>query len=614
MRLKDYGVIGNLNTCALINNEGNVDWCCFPYLESPSSFAGILDQKNGGHFIIQPNNLFQSAQKYQKHSNVLETRFFSVYGNGKLTDFMPIKNLENESHLRQAIYRRIDCTSGRIIFKIQFSPKFDYGRGKTVFRLFNKGVEAYYKGNHFFLYSPRNLTLLGDSAVAQMRLKRGECAWFLLRYNFDYRDTEEECERALAETAKYWQTWVTESKNSAETIFSGKWRELAIRSGLILKLLMNNEEGSIAAAATTSIPEVIGGNRNWDYRFNWVRDASFTVQALYHLGHQEEAKKHLAWFTQVCKQHEDPADIQPLYALNNEKKMVEEEIANFAGYRDSKPVRIGNKASEQTQLDVFGELVNAFYETTRYGMTLTVDDWAFIKKIVEHVSRVWNTKDSGIWEVRLEPQHYVYSKVMCWVALDRAVKIAENHNYDAPVEEWKKTMAEIKTAVLQNGFNVKLDSFVQAFGSENLDATGLLIPIVGFLPINDPRIQGTIKAIRGKLGGKDHLLFRYLNQDGLPGQEGKFFLCSFWLVQALALSGNITEAEKVLLSLVKYVSPTGLISEEINTETGELLGNFPQAFSHIGLINSLIYLFKAKGKLTEISLIGTDEFNTLLIK
>ncbi len=615
MRLGDHGIIGNLNTCAIINREGNVDWCCFPTLESPSVFAGILDNEKGGRFVIQPNHTFQSAQKYLKNSNILQTYFFSWFGNARLTDFMPIKTESNEKHLRQAIYSKLECISGGTVFKVEFSPKFDYGRGKTDLRLFENGAEASYNSHdeHVFLYSPQRLSLFGGMAVTQFRLKRGESVWFLLRYNFDHRDDEGECGQVFDETLNYWRDWARERESSAEVLFRGRWRQAAIRSGLILKLLMNDATGSIAAAATTSIPEEIGGTRNWDYRFNWVRDASFTIQALYHLGHPEEAKKHLFWFTNVCKQHEDPADIQPLYALDNQKGLTEEEIYSLAGYRNSRPVRVGNKASHQIQLDVYGELVNAFYETTRYGMTLSEDDWAFVKKIVEHVRKNWNTKDSGIWEARSEPRHYVYSKVMCWVALDRGVRIARAHNFEAPLDDWRKTMDEIKTAVLQNGFSDKLNSFVQSFGSEDLDATGLLLPIVGFLPIDDPKIQGTINAITDKLGGEDNLLYRYLSDDGLHGREGKFFLCSFWLVQALSLSGRELEAEKVLFSMLKYVSPTGLISEEVETDTGELLGNFPQAFSHIGLINSLIYLYRAQGKSHKLSLIGTDEFHTLLI-
>jgi GH15 family glucan-1,4-alpha-glucosidase len=612
--LKDYGIIGNLNTCALINREGNVDWCCFPHMESPSVFAGILDSNKGGQFVIQPNHSFQSAQRYKKDTNVLETFFFAVYGDGKLTDFMPIRTKLEEKPLRQAIYRKLECLSGRVVFKMEFSPKFNYGRGETQYRTFEGGVEASFNRDSLYLYSPWSLAQMGDKIVTQNWLKRGETVWFLLRYNHDYRDSDAECNQELNRTLNYWQTWAHERESSAEAIFRGPAREIASRSGLILKLLMNADTGSIAAAATTSIPEQIGGERNWDYRFNWVRDSSFTVQALYHLGHPEEAKKHLTWFTQVCKKQVDPVKIQPLYALNSDEKLVEEELHNLEGYRDSRPVRIGNLASDQLQLDVFGELVNAFYETTRYGLSMNREDWDFVRRVVEHVRKIWSQPDSGIWEARTEPRHYVYSKVMCWVALDRAIKIATVYHFDAPLDDWKKTMEDIRTSILQNGFNEKMNSFVQYYGSEALDATGLLIPILGFLPADDPKIQGTIKAIKEKLGGKDYLLYRYHSDDGLQGTEGKFFLCSFWLVQALALAGQVEEAEKVLFSMLKYVSPTGIISEEVDTETGELLGNFPQAFSHIGMINSLIYLYKAKGKPKALSIIGTPEFNTLLIE
>lgn len=620
MLLKDYGIIGNLNTCAIINNEGNVDWCCFPNLESPSVFAGLLDVNKGGKFVIQPSTMFQSAQRYIEDTNVLETFFFTVYGYAKLTDFMPIRTDPQEKPFRQAIYRKLECISGRAILRMEFSPKFDYGRGETTYRMFNNGAEASYENDRLFLYSPKPLVKTGDKIVMQMRLIKGESVWFLLRYNKDYRDSEAECNQQLDQTINYWQTWAHQQDSSVAAAFEGPAKEIAVRSGLILKLLMNDGTGSIAAAATTSIPEQIGGERNWDYRFNWVRDASFTVQALHHLGHPEEARKHLAWFIEVCEKQADSAKIKPLYALNSDQKLTEEEIPNLDGYKNSKPVRVGNLASDQLQLDVFGEFINAVYETIRYGMVNKNDkEFArraeFVKRIIEHVRQIWNEPDSGIWEARAEPRHYVYSKVMCWVALDRAVKMATALDIDAPIDDWKKTREEIRASILKNGFSKKLNSFVQYYGSEALDATGLLIPILGFLPATDPKIQGTIKAIIEKLGGKDYLLYRYLSDDGLPGGEGKFFLCSFWLVQALSLAGQIEEAEKVLFSMLKYVSPTGLISEEVDTETGELLGNFPQAFSHIGMINSLIYLYKAKGKAPkELSIIGTPEFNTLLIK
>ena len=589
-------------------------------MESPSVFAGLLDENKGGKFIIQPSHMFQSAQRYVEDSNVLETFFFSVFGYGKLTDFMPIRTDLKEKPFRQAIYRKLECISGRAALKMEFSPRFDYGRGEPTYRMFENGVEASYKNDHLFLYSPWPLGKVGNKIVTQNRLVKGESAWFLLRYNNDYRDTEAECNQELNQTVNYWQTWAHQRGSSADTIFEGPAKEVATRSGLILKLLMNDDTGSIAAAATTSIPEQIGGERNWDYRFNWVRDASFTIQALYHLGHPEEARKHLAWFIQVCEKQVDSVKIKPLYPLNSDQELIEEEIPNLDGYRNSKPVRVGNLASDQLQLDVFGELINAVYETIRYGMIDKNDEEfirrvEFVKRVIKHVQEIWKAPDSGIWEARAEPRHYVYSKVMCWVALDRAIKMATALEIDAPIDDWKKTMEEIRTSIMQNGFSEKLNSFVQYYGSEDLDATGLLIPILGFLPATDPKILGTIKAIKEKLGGKDYLLYRYLSNDGLAGGEGKFFLCSFWLVQALSLSGQVEEAEKVLFSMLKYVSPTGIISEEVDTETGELLGNFPQAFSHIGMINSLIYLYKAKGEAPkELSIIGTPEFNTMLIK
>jgi GH15 family glucan-1,4-alpha-glucosidase len=604
--LKDYGIIGNLNTCALINREGNVDWCCFPNLESQSVFAGILDNRKGGRFLIQPDHKFNSAQKYLRNTNVLRTKFYSIYGDAQITDFMPINTNPAGLQLRQALYRKLECTSGEIVFKVEFSPAFDYGRAKTEFRMFENGVDAFSGDHHLFLYAPKPLELTGSSAGSRITLKHGETVWFLLRYNLDHRDSAEECAQSLGETMRYWKTWAYENEKSAAIIFHGLARRLAVRSGLILKLLMNDQTGSIAAAATTSIPEEIGGVRNWDYRFNWIRDASFTIQALYHLGHPEEARKNLKWFIQTSKQQKDPVNLKPLYPLDNERLIPEEEIYTLQGYMNSRPVRIGNKASDQVQLDVFGELVNAFYETTRYGVTMTEDDWGFVEKIVNHVCANWNTPDSGIWEARTPPRHYVYSKVMCWVAMDRALKIAKIHSYDAPIDDWNRVKEEIKKTIIEKGFSIKLNSFVQYFGSEDLDATGLLIPIVGFLPAGDPKVQGTINAIIDKLGGKDNLLYRYLNDDGLHGAEGKFFLCSFWLVQALALSGRIKDAKKVLYRVLKYVSPTGLISEEVDTETGELLGNFPQAFSHIGMINSLIYLYKATGRSKELSLMGSE--------
>jgi GH15 family glucan-1,4-alpha-glucosidase len=367
-----------------------------------------------------------------------------------------------------------------------------------------------------------------------------------------------------------------------------------VRSGLVLKLLTHHETGAICAAPTTSLPEEIGGSRNWDYRFNWIRDASFTVQALKNAGHVKEAKNNLKWFMDICKGAHEPRDIQIMYGLHGEADLEEIELPHLSGYRNSRPVRIGNGAAKQKQLDIYGELLNAFYETTQYRGVVSRGDWGYVMKILDYVCDVWNTTDAGIWEVRSGAQHFVYSKLMCWVAIDRGIKIAELSNFEAPIGRWDKCREDIKNAILQRGFNKKLNSFVQSFDSETLDATSLLIPIRGFLPFDDDRVQGTIDAALKGLTTKNGLVYRYKGEDGLPGSEGAFVLCSFWLVDVLALSGRVEEAEDVFNNLLKYISPLGLFAEEIDPETGEQLGNFPQAFSHIGLVNSALYLGKTK--------------------
>lgn len=597
-KLKDYGIIGNLDTCAFVNNEGVVEWCCFPHDESPSIFASLLDVNKGGYFMIQPVHSFSSTQKYLKESNVLETDFVTALGTGALLDFMPVKVLQADGTSHQAIFRKFTCQSGQVTLRVEFAPRFDYSRDKTMFRAIEKGVEAYgtKTKDHVFFHAPSDLTIEQDSAFAEYTLKQDENLWFVVSYNVNLFLKPLECEEIMERTVGFWQQWARRCENSEECIFYGQHHDLVVRSGLILKLLMNGDEGSIAAASTTSLPEEIGGVRNWDYRFNWVRDASFTIQAFYHLGHEEEAKKHLGWFRQVCKQHGDPADIQPLYGMYGKTQLVEEELYSLEGYRGSRPVRIGNNAYKQKQHDVYGELVNAFYETTRYGEELTKDDWVFVEKVVNHVCNIWETPDFGIWEVRSGPAHFVYSKVMCWVAVDRGIKIAEAKRFKAPLDRWRNTKREIEKAVLDKGFNKKLNSFVQSFDSEALDSSCLMIPIMGFLPFDDSRVQGTINAVLQHLSTNDNMVYRYKTEDGLRGEEGTFLLCTFWLIKALALSGRIKEAEKILDNLLKFVSPTGLLSEEVDRKNGELLGNFPQAFSHIGLINSVMYLNRAKGQ------------------
>jgi GH15 family glucan-1,4-alpha-glucosidase len=593
--LEQYGIIGNLETCALIGDDGSIDWCCFPLIDSPSVFAAILDHAKGGRFSITPAGNYTSRQEYLGETNVLQTHFQTDGGMAVLTDFMPFKTKDDPTgHRHRAVYRRVACTNGVMAFDLDFSPRFNYALDATTLAYCPGGLEASSSHRRLFLQTDLTMQLLGSSsAVAAFNLKEGEEKWFVLQYDKKDPRTTEECGTQLDSVLEYWSRWAHRTSGNT-ALFDGPWRDLVVRSALVLKLLAHEKEGAICAAPTTSLPESIGGERNWDYRYNWIRDASFTVQALYNVGHDDEARRHLRWFVDICERDVDPSEIQIMYGMHGETDLRETELRHLEGYRKSSPVRIGNGAAKQKQLDIFGELVSAIYETERYGMP--EGQFEFVVRIVDYVCKVWNTPDSGIWEVRGGPRHFVYSKLMCWVALDRSIKIAEHRKYTDSLEKWSETRDEIRRAILENGYDERLGSFVQSFGSTTLDATSLIIPITGFLPPDDPRVQGTINRTLAELTTKSGLVYRYLGEDGLSGKEGAFLLCSFWLVQALALSGRTEEAEKILNSVVRFAGGTGLFSEEIDTETGKQLGNLPQAFSHIGLINSVLYLGHANGK------------------
>lgn len=593
--LEQYGIIGNLETCALIGDDGSIDWCCFPLIDSPSVFAAILDHMKGGRFAITPAGNYRTRQEYLGETNVLQTYFQTDSGTAVLTDFMPLKTEDDPTCQRhRAVYRRVACKSGVMTFDLDFSPRFNYALDATALAYSPGGTEASSSHRKLFLQTDLTMQMQGSSsAVAAFSLREGEEKWFVLQYDEKDPKTAEECRAQLDAVLEYWDGWVHRTSGNT-ALFDGPWRDLVVRSALVLKLLAHEKEGAICAAPTTSLPESIGGERNWDYRYNWIRDASFTVQALYNVGHDDEARRHLRWFVDICERNADPSKIQIMYGMHGETDLRETELRHLEGYRKSRPVRIGNGAAKQKQLDIFGELVNAIYETERYG--IPEGQFEFVVRIVDYVCKVWDTPDSGIWEVRGGPRHFVYSKLMCWVAVDRGIKIAEHRKYTAPLEKWRETRDEIRKAVLENGYNERLGSFVQSFGSTTLDATSLIIPITGFLPTDDPRVQGTINKTLAELTTESGLVYRYLGEDGLSGKEGAFLLCSFWLVQALALSGRTEEAEKILNNVVKFAGGTGLFSEEIDTETGKQLGNLPQAFSHIGLINSVLYLGHVNGK------------------
>ncbi|MBB6098210.1 GH15 family glucan-1,4-alpha-glucosidase [Deinobacterium chartae] len=593
-QLKSYGLIGNLETCALVGKDGAVEWLCWPRLDAPSVFASLLDLEVGGHFRIRPCGSYASLQRYREDTNVLETTFETATGRLVLVDFMPVQTGNEERPLR-ALLRRVRVEDGAVRLELGFRPRFDYARGHTRLEVTGNSVRAWQGEQALRLDGPEGLVLkdLADgSQEVQGRwlLTQGEDLWFVLQDDAAAALSEPECERLLNRDLSFWRRWVRRPPQ-LPCLERNPYREIVQRSALALKLLCCDPEGGIAAAPTTSLPEEIGGVRNWDYRYAWIRDSSFTVQALYDLGFIEEARRHLHWFRAVCKEVTHPSELRVMYGLDRRPAPPEQNLNHLEGYRGSKPVRIGNGAVDQLQLDIYGELVNAFYETVRYDKELNQEDWDWVRRLTDYVCEAWTLPDAGIWEVRSEPRHHTYSKLMCWVALDRSIRLAEERGFDAPLDTWRTVRQDIREAILTQGFSPRLNAFVQYFGGEELDATSLLIPVLEFLPPEDPRVQGTLEATLQHLT-HDGLVQRYGSgtDDGLTGGEGAFILCSFWLVDALAISGRMQEAEALFDHLLDYASPLGLIAEEVDLRTGELLGNFPQAYSHVGLINSVLYL------------------------
>jgi len=594
--IDEYGLIGNLETCGLVSTDGSIDWCPMPHLESSSLFTRLLDAEDGGHFQLTPASKYESSQRYLDRSNVLQTTFETARGRLVVTDFMPTTEMEARTSQMPVVFRKATCERGVVDLEVEFRPRFDYARAPTKVEQRDGGLLATGDGEQAFLTSTLSFDVSNETeATATVSLGGNETEWFVFCYDDDEPRDLHTASHLYEETVEYWRGWA-HTCDESKCVFGGPWHDLVVRSALALKLLTHRDTGAIAAAATTSLPEEIGGVRNWDYRFNWIRDAAFTIQALSALHHTTEASDYLDWFVDLCRTT-DPDDIQPLYGLHGETTLNERVLDHLSGYRGSAPVRIGNGAAEQRQLDVFGEIVLAVYLTVSNDGDLAVGMWDQVRPLIDFVCDVWTETDAGIWEVRGGERHFVFSKVMCWVALDRGLKLAATNGFDAPVERWRAVRDEIKKTVLDRGYDQTRGTFVQSFGDDRtLDATALLIPIVGFLPFADERVQGTIDAVQEELTTEDGLVRRYNGEDGLPGDEGAFVLCSFWLVDALALSGRIDEAKRIFLNVLEHVSPLGLFAEELDPETGEQLGNFPQAFSHVGLINSALYLGKATGR------------------
>ncbi|MFC1993367.1 glycoside hydrolase family 15 protein [Chloroflexota bacterium] len=588
--VSDYGIIGNMVSAVLIAKDGSIDWCCLPRFDSPSIFAAILDDEKGGRFSIEPRSHFESRQSYLNDTNVLETVFQTETGTVMLTDFMPCyRRADGRLVQFNEIHRIAECTHGEADLKVTFQPKPEYATFDFTLDVTKYGVVVTGGGTHISLSLSVPSKALGDQATAIVKLRRGDKAAFVLRYGSDRPLTGviKNSLNKLSRTKAYWQ------QQAEGCVFSGPYREYIVRSYLALHLLVYSPTGAIIAAPTTSLPEEIGGERNWDYRFTWLRDASLTLNAFSALGHKEEAIGFMKWLLNVCDKCGPKAQI--LYGIDFQEPFYERTLDHLEGYRKSRPVRIGNDAYSQRQLDIFGEVLEAAYNYVEIGGYISNKDWILLETFVDAACELWQEPDSGIWEVRGGPFHFVHSKVMCWVALDRGIRLAQRLGQTEKVSHWRKTAEEIRNDILNKGWNPGKEAFTQHYDTEALDASALLIPLFGFLPVSDRRIKSTIDHVAEELSWNG-LLRRYRTdetEDGLKGSEGAFLWCTFWLVRNLLRLGNVEDAVELYERLLGYCNHLGLLSEMVDPVSGETLGNFPQALTHLAVIITGLELTEA---------------------
>jgi GH15 family glucan-1,4-alpha-glucosidase len=584
--IENYGVIGDLATTALVSMQGSIDFMCFPRFDSPTIFATLLDRQEGGHFTITPlNGGFQHRQRYFPDTNILLSRFLGEQGIVEISDFMGIEHLGH----RHNLVRRVKVVRGAATLRLVFAPKFDYGRmGHTVERKAGKllFIPDQTRLPALLFRSSLPVTVQNGQAVAEFKLRADETASFIMEEATPGEESPSVdtayVSDAFKETMNYWLTWMGRSK------YRGRWREMVNRSALTLKLLTSRAHGSIVAAPTFGLPEKIGGQRNWDYRYTWIRDASFTLYALMRLGYTEEAQAFMRWMEQRCRELEPGRPLQVMYGLDGRRDLPEKLLSNFEGYQKSRPVRIGNGAANQLQLDIYGELLDSVDIYDRHGEPVSYDFWMNLTTLVEWVCKNWKKPDNGIWEVRGGQRPFLYSRAMCWLAIERAMNIARRRSFPAPLVRWHKIRDEIYTNIYRTFWDPKLQSFVQFRGASTVDAAALLLPLVKFISATDPRWKSTLKAIEQHLV-EDSLVYRYLPSqaapDGMPGREGTFSMCSFWYVEALARAGDLKQARFIFEKALGYANHLGLYAEQLGP-CGEHLGNFPQALSHLALISA----------------------------
>ena len=587
-----YGAIGDLHTAALIGRNGSVDWWCVPRFDSPAVFSGLLDCRKGGAWSVAPDASYTSEQRYLPGTNILETNFHLDQG-GLLTisDFMPL-GAQREG--KACIYRRVRGIRGLVPVVVRLEPRFGYGAEPARLHPRKSGLLATGGDREVLALSSTPgivWQIEGGAAVARFGLRPQDTMWLVLRHDEDEVlsiDTLKP-QDTMDDTAHFWDSWLS------KLTYRGPFRQEVERSALALKLLQYNPTGAIVAAPTTSLPEWPGGERNWDYRFTWVRDSSYILYALNHLGFDSEAQSYLAFFKRLSRQSE-AHHLQILHQVDGGHQLAERELTHLEGYGGAKPVRIGNGASDQFQLDIYGELLDTLYQGHRRRVP-TEGVWFAIRRLVDWVAANWRLADFGIWEARLEPRHHVFSKIMAWCALDRGVSLARRHKLPAETAVWAAAATAVREEVLTRGWNPERQSFVQVYDEVYLDASLLVVPLIRFLNRSDPRVRSTLEAIRRDLcAGPEELIYRYRSADGLAGDEGAFLACSFWMVQNFALVGEVDEAERVFRLLLRRVGPLGLIPEEIDPRTGDFLGNFPLGLSHAGLISSAVILERLRNR------------------
>ncbi len=593
-RIDDYALLGDCHSAALVGRDGSIDWACFPRFDSPAVFCRLLDVDHGGAFQVSPEGSFRSTRQYLDDTNVLVTTFTTPTGVLELTDCMPIRFGRSRGPrigTRYSLLRRARCLGGEVMTRVVVAPRFEYGAFAPSVRLSSaRTAEMVGGADALWVTATRPLVAYENALRARWRLYAGEEAWVEAAWtpSLVERTAEEMPDLAtlrqrLEDTVAFWREWIS------RCAYEGDYTRQVRRSALVLKALTYVPSGAIVAAPTTSLPEEPGGERNWDYRYTWLRDTALTLISLMLLGYQEEAIAFRRWLGRTCAGRVE--DIQIMYDIRGHRLLPELELAHLEGYRGSRPVRVGNGAVKQLQLDVFGEMLEAAWLFSKMGGRVRLETWSFMRQLADGVCERWRQPDQGLWEIRDEPRHFIHSKLLCWVALDRAVRIARARRFPAPVGRWVRERELIREYLLAEGR--RIGWFPQAVGSERTDASVLQLPALGFIPVAHPLMSRTVEVVRQRLE-KDGLLYRYHAPDGLRGGEGSFLLCSFWLHDVLVHSGKTQEAEALLRYLLGLANDVGLYAEEAVPGTGEALGNFPQAFTHMALVASCAQISAAR--------------------